>query len=75
MKTCRDCHVQLEAIFALDRGHEDRVKSGLAYSVQPPDSSFWTAKVKNQAGSIHAWLCPTCQRVEWYAEPIAPASR
>jgi len=69
-KSCRDCNVELSAINILDQRGPAAPVSGLAYtSGEAGKKSSWTGKIKNRIGTIRAWVCDECLRVEFYAEP------
>ena len=67
MRNCPDCDLPLARINIVDRGNAMNF-IGLCFTVDTPETSVWnTNKIKNQAGVVHAYLCPSCSRVLWYA--------
>lgn len=70
-RQCPDCHVPLRPIQILDHQGGAAARTGLAYLLEgKPKMGLWKAEVKNCAGDVHAFLCETCHRVLWFAQPV-----
>jgi len=68
-KKCSDCAEPLSAINVVDQLGHGITHSGLAFTFdEKARTSAWSGKLKNQAGTLRAWLCEACSRVTFYAE-------
>ena len=69
-RSCPDCQTPLIPIRIVDQLGQGRTDVGFPYTIDElPKTSGWSGKVKNRAGTVHALLCGSCQRVLLYAEP------
>ncbi|MBW2463441.1 MAG: hypothetical protein JRH11_17455 [Deltaproteobacteria bacterium] len=68
-RQCSHCDEALTAINVVDQLGQGMTHSGLAFTFdEKPKTSGWSGKLKNQAGTLRAWLCESCSRVTFYAE-------
>lgn len=66
-RVCPDCKTNLDPIQVIDQLGHGGTRLGLAFTRgEPPETSGWTGKLKNQAGTIEAFLCDQCGRVVFY---------
>ncbi len=70
-RACPDCDVPVRPIRVLDHQGGAAARVGFAYVLEgEPKMGLWKAEVKNRDGDVHAFLCESCQRVLWYAQPV-----
>jgi hypothetical protein len=79
-RRCPDCKVELRRINVVDRGDSSKAYVGFDFTVDheaPRMGAF--DKVVNASGVVHGYLCPSCDRVLFYAAraktPIDPEHR
>jgi len=70
MKSCPDCTTALRPIQIIGRYGNVNYSEGLEYTAgDKPKFGAWKGHMKNRAGTVHGFLCDTCQRVLFYAVP------
>lgn len=72
MVKCSDCNHELQQIYILDKDGSGRPTIGFNYTNEPPQKGF--LGLKNIAGTIHAFMCPNCKKVHFYAFEGSEAS-
>ena len=66
---CAPCNAPLSPITVIDQLGNGITRKGLAFTFdEEPQTSGWSGKLKNQAGTIRGFLCESCRRVEFYAD-------
>jgi hypothetical protein len=80
LRRCPDCRAPLRRINVVDRGEPSKAYVGFDFTVDHEAPRIGPLdKVVNASGVVHGYLCPSCDRVLFYAAktklPIDPEKR
>lgn len=64
MASCSDCGLELQQIYIIDNHGRQAYQVGFDFTIEPPRKGMISSEM---TGSVHAFRCPQCSKVSFYA--------